>query len=33
MDIVLIWVKYEAEYFAGEGWTGQIALNRFRKLA
>jgi hypothetical protein len=26
MDIVLIWVRREAEYFCREDWTTQIAL-------
>jgi hypothetical protein len=28
----VIWGKREAEYFWGEGWTGQIRLILFRKL-
>ena len=32
MDIELIWVKREAEYFCKGGWTGRITLIRFNKL-
>jgi hypothetical protein len=28
----LIWGYYEAEYFSGEDWTTQIALNGLRKF-
>jgi hypothetical protein len=32
MDIDLIWVKREAEYFCKPDWTGQITLIRFNKF-
>jgi hypothetical protein len=28
----LIWVKRKQEYFLGQDWTGQITLNRFKKI-
>jgi hypothetical protein len=31
--LVLIWVKREAEYFCGHGWTGSIGLIEFEKFA
>jgi hypothetical protein len=32
-DILLIWVKREAEYFCERDWTGQIRLMRQEKFA
>jgi hypothetical protein len=32
MDIDLIWVKREAEYFCKPDWTGQIRLIRLNKF-
>ena len=31
-DILMIWVRSEAEYFCEGDWTGRIRLIRFRKL-
>jgi hypothetical protein len=31
-DMPVIWVWDEGEYFCGEGWTGGIGLNWFKKL-
>jgi hypothetical protein len=31
VDIDLIWVSGEAEYFCKQDWTGQITLIRFNK--
>jgi hypothetical protein len=31
-DMPVIWVKREARYFCGQDWTGQISLNRLRKI-
>jgi hypothetical protein len=30
--IEVIWVRMESKYFCKEGWTGQITLNRLKKL-
>jgi hypothetical protein len=32
IDVEVIWVKSERDYFCGRGWTGQITLMRHDKL-